>query len=114
MISNSIAKHVSEIIGVVFLCFSDNIIAQIPINGTAVLEPYDYVIIHVGTNGIGDGAPYQSIISDYGIRIGIIRHNKRGININMSAIIPRPRDNAISGPFIRKVNQYLHEYEHVH
>ena len=28
----------------------------------------------------------------------------------MSAIIPRPRDHALSDPMIRKVNQYLQKY----
>ena len=65
------------------------------------------MIIHVGTNDIGERAPYQSIISDYGNPIGIIRQKKRGINIIMSAIIPRPKDYALSDPMIRKNKQYL-------
>ena len=93
IISDSIAKHVSGIDGVVLQCFSGDRIAQIGNkidNGIAVLSPYDYVIIHVGTNDIGDRAPYHSILSDYGNLIGIMRKKKRDINIIMSAIIPRP------------------------
>ena len=91
-------------------CFSGDRIAQIANKisyGTAVLDPCDYVIIHVGTNDIGDGVPYQSIIFDYGNLIGIIRQKKRGMNIIMSAIIPRHKDHAISDPMIRQVHQYL-------
>ena len=94
-------------------CFSCARIAQIAnkiSSGTAVLDPYDYVIIHTGTKDIGDRTPYHSIISDYGNLIGIIRQKKRDIIIIMYAIIPRPMDHAISDPMIRKVNQYLQKY----
>ena len=76
-------------------------------NGISVLSPYDYVIIHVGTNDIGDRAPYHSILSDYDNLIGIIRKKKRDINIIMSAIIPRPKDRALTDPMIGQINGYL-------
>ena len=82
----TIAKHVSGIDGVVLQYFAGDIIAQIANkndNNTAVLEPYDYVLIHVGMNDIGDWASYQITLSDYGNLIGIIRKQKRSINIIM-------------------------------
>ena len=36
----------------------------------ATLLPYDYVILHVGTNGIDNCASFDNIIKDYAISLG--------------------------------------------
>ena len=77
----TVAKHVSGI-GGVLQCFPGRRIAQIANkidNNTAALEPYDYVLIHVGTNDIGDRSSYQNILSDYGNLTDIVRKKKRSI-----------------------------------
>ena len=61
----------------------------------------------MGTNDIGDRAPYHIILSDYGNLIGIIRKKKRDINIVMSAIIPRHKDHALTDSMIIQINGYL-------
>ena len=94
----------------VLQCFPGDRIAQIANKidcGEANIAPYDYVLIHVGTNDIGSRASYQSILSDYGNLIGILRKKKRHISIIISAIIPRPKDHFDTDPMIRRVNAHL-------
>ena len=55
------------------------------------MEPYDYVIIHAGTNDIGYRRSFKDIISDYGHLIGICRKKKSSAQIVISAILPRPK-----------------------
>ena len=47
----------------------------------ADLNPYDFVILHVGTNDIYNRAPFDSMISDFGNLIGILKRRKPSIHI---------------------------------
>ena len=82
--------------------FSGQTIAQV-----ATLEPFDYVILHVGTNDLDNRAPHDDIISDFGNLIGICQDKKPSIQITVSAILPRPVDIKIADNFRRKVDYYL-------
>lgn len=96
--------------GVTLQIFRGDTIAQIASrieSGEADLYPYDFVIIHVGTNDIQNRARYHSIISDYGNLVGICKKKKPSVYIVLSAILPRPVDHSISDPMIRSVNQHL-------
>ena len=73
----------------------------------ADLAPFDYVIIHVGTNNIARRESFESILSDYANLIGIIRKVKPVINIIISAILPRPVDHEVTDQMIRNVNHFL-------
>ena len=76
IIGDSIIKHVSGIDGCSVQPFRGDTISQISNkinNKVAKLLPYDYVILHVGTNNIGDRAPFQDIIKDYANLLGIVK-----------------------------------------
>ena len=73
----------------------------------AILDNFDYVIFHVGTNDIDNRASYQAILSDFGNLIAICRKQKPAIKIIISAIIPRPRDHSDTDSMIRSVKGYL-------
>ena len=110
IIADSIAKQLSGLDGVKLQIFRGYTIAEVAStvnSGAADLYPYDFVIIHVGTNDIGNRASFHSIISDYGNLIGIIRRKKPTIQIVLSAILPRPVDHNITDPMIRSVNERL-------
>ena len=90
--------------------FSGRTISQISAkidNNEANLEPYDYVIIHAGTNDIGNRHSFKEIISDFGNLVGIYRKKKPSIQIIISGILPRPKDHTITDPVIRDVNKHL-------
>ena len=55
-------------------------------NNEANLEPYDYVIIHVGTNEIGVRHSFREIISDFGNLVGICQKKKPSIQTIVSGI----------------------------
>lgn len=69
--------------------------------------PFDYVILHVGTNDLDNRFPYENIISDFGNLIGICQGKKPSICIVVSAILPRPLDYDITDSVRRSVNDYL-------
>ena len=61
IISDSLAKYISGIEGVKLHVFKGDTIAGLAQRITskqAYLGPYDYVLIHVGTNDIGLKVPY--------------------------------------------------------
>ena len=75
--------------------------------GEADLGPFDYVIVHIGTNDIGRRQPFESIVSDFANLIGIIRKVKPRINVIISAILPRPVDHEDTDEMIRRINFHL-------
>lgn len=110
IISDSIAKYITGIDGMLLQAFSGDTLARLTnrlLTKEANIEPFDYVLFHVGTNDIGKRASFHSIMSDFGNLIGVCRKVKPGIKIIISAIIPRPVDHEITDPMIRKVNKYL-------
>ena len=113
IISDSIAKNVSGIDGCVVQAFRGDTISQLTNriqSKQAKLLPFDFVIIHVGTNDIENGEPFNAMISSYGNLIGVIREIHPSIQIIISAIIPRPRDHVITDPRIRDVNSHLNKF----
>lgn len=113
IISDSIAKYVTGIDGCTVQSFRGDTIARLTsrmLSGQAILEHFDFVIIHVGTNDIGNRATFNNIISDFGNLIGVCRKINPLINIIISAILPRPVDNDITDTVIRKVNSHLHKF----
>ena len=112
IISDSIAKNVSGIDGCVVQPFRGDNIARLTNRikwKQAKLRPYDYVIVHVGTNDIEDGASFNSNISSYGNLIGVIREVHPSVQIVMSAIIPRVKDHKATNKIIRDVNSHLNK-----
>ena len=74
------AKNVTGIFGATLQIFSGKTILQVANKiqyGYATLEPFDYVILHVGTNDLGDRAPYDHIISDFCNLIGICQNKNK-------------------------------------
>lgn len=110
IISDSIAKYVSGIDGVVVQAFSGDTISRLTnrlLSRQASLENFDYVIFHVGTNDIANRSSFNAIISDFGNLIAMCRKVKPSIKIIVSAILPRPVDHDITEPVIKQVNSYL-------
>lgn len=104
------AKNVTGIFGTTLQVFSGRTISHVANEiqyGHANLEPFDYIILHVGTNDLGNRSPYAHIISDFGNLIGIIQNKKPSIKIIVSAILPRPVDLDITDGVRRAVNDYL-------
>ena len=112
IIGDSIIKHVSGIDGCSVPPFRGDTISQLSNrinNKVAKLLPFDYVILHVGTNNIGDRAPFEDIIKNYANLLGIIRKMHRAIHKIVSAIIPRPCDYKVSDPMVRAANSHLNK-----
>ena len=77
--SDSIAKHVWGIEGVLVQSFSGDTIAKIAHkvdSGRASLNNFDYVIFHTGTNDTDNEASFHDMTSDYGNLVGICRKKK--------------------------------------
>ena len=70
------------------------------------LLPYDYLILHMGTNDIGDRANFENIIKEYANLPGIIRKMHPTVHIIFSTIIPRPCDYNVSDPIVRAINSH--------
>lgn len=125
ILGDSIPKRVSDIQGVVLECNPGDTIAKMAhrIDTRQIsLERFNYVLIHVGTNDVDNfkhknafckdqpidiDRAFNSMISDYGNLIGIIRRRKPDISILISAILPRPKDHKLTDELIKKVNGYL-------
>ena len=84
--------------GVVVKCFPGYNIVKLTmkldktLKGHIELSPFDYIIVHVGTNNIDRRDSYDNIIADNGNLIPVIKKNNSSIRIIMSAILPRPVD----------------------
>ena len=61
----------------------------------------------MGTNDLGNRAPYNNIISDFGNLIGICKQKKPSIQLVVSAILPRPVDLDSTDNVRRNINDYL-------
>lgn len=108
--SDSIAKYVNNIEGVVLEAFRGDTISKIAhrIETRQVsLDGFDYIILHAGTNNVGNSDTFENIISDYGNFVGICRRINPKIKIVISAILPRPVDHEITDPLIRRINNYI-------
>ena len=112
LIGDSIIKNVSGIDGCSIQSFRGDTISKLAnkiFSKVAKLLPYDYVILHVGTNDIDNRAPFDNIIKDYANLLGIIRKLHPTVQIIVSAIIPRPCDYKVSDPMVRDINSYLNK-----
>ena len=111
IVGDSIIKNMPPIDGVVVKSFRGDSIAKLTMRidkGHVNLSPFDYIIIHVGTNNIDRRDSYHDIISDYGNLIPIFKKkNKRSIRIIMSAIIRRPVDHDQTDEMIKNINKCL-------
>ena len=69
IVGDSIIKNLPPIDGGVIISFRGDTIAQLTNRidkGQVNLSPFDYIIIHVGTNNIDKRHSYGNIIADYG------------------------------------------------
>ena len=113
IVSDSIAKHVQGIEGVDVKAFPGDSISKIGYRidkNHVMLDKYDYILLHVGTNDIDRKASFHGMISDFGNLIGICRKQKPGIKIIISSIIPRPVDFDNTDNPSRRVNGYLEKF----
>ena len=94
LIGDSIIKNVSGIDGCSIQSFRGDTISKLAnkiFSKVAKLLPYDYVILHVGTNDIDNRKLHPTV------------------QIIVSAIIPRPCDYKVSDPMVRDINSYLNK-----
>ena len=107
IVGDSIIKNMLPIDGVIIKSYPGDSIARLTMRidgGEVNLSPFDYIIVHVGTNNIDRRHSYDDIITDYGNLIPIIKKKKRSIRFIISAILPRPVDH---DRMIKKVNKCL-------
>lgn len=110
IVGDSIIKYITDIEGVKIKSFPGATIGKISTlisNGIIELNDHDYIILHVGTNNIGNGNSFEEIISDYGNLVAIIRKKKRTIRIIVSSILPRPLDHSSTDKQIKDINGHL-------
>ena len=107
IVGDSIIKDIRDIVGVTVRPFPSAIIGALTyfIEDKKIdLQPYDYIILHVGINNIGNRDRYDGMISDYASLIAIVRRCKPDIRIVVSSILPRPVDH---DKMIKSVNRHL-------
>ena len=77
--------------GVVVKCFPSATIAKLSrlLSTDVKLHNFEYIIIHVGTNNIGNRDSFGNILSDYGNLIASVKKLKSSIRIIVSAFLPR-------------------------
>lgn len=110
IVGDSIIKDLNHIDGVTLKAFPGATIGKLAVlfsKGHISLEEYDYIIIHVGTNNVGNRNSVDHIKSDYGNLVATVRKLKPHIRIVISSILPRPVDHKITDPVIRDINKYL-------
>ena len=110
IIGDSIIKDLAPIEGVTLKAFPGATIGYLSVlisNGDIDLTNHDFIIVHVGTNNIGNRDSYGAIISDYGNLIAQIRKRKPSIRVIISSILPRPVDHAVTDQMIKNVNTHL-------
>ena len=113
IIGDSIIKNVSGIDGCTIQSFRGDTISQLAQKidlKQAKLRPYDYVILHVGTNDIDNHAPFEHMVKDYTNLLGIVRKIHPAVQIIVSAMIPRPCDYYDTDPMLRAVNSFLNKH----
>ena len=66
-----------------------------------------HLILHVGTNDIGNGLSSKLITQYYCNLLELITHNFSNINIIMSAILPRPIDFDTTKQLVIETNNRL-------
>ena len=95
--------------GVVVKCFPSATIAKLSrlLSTDVNLHNFEYIIIHVGTNNIGNRDSFGNILSDYGNLIASVKKLKSSIRIIVSAILPRPVDHDNTDSMIKAVNMEL-------
>lgn len=72
-----------------------------------VVSNHDFLIVHVGTNDIGNRQSFGAIVSDFGNLVAQIRQKKPSIRIIISSILPRPLDHVDTDSMIKAVNSHL-------
>ena len=110
IIRDSIIKDLAPIEGVTLEAYPSSTIGYLSVlisNGGINFTNYDFLIVHVGTNNIGNRDSFGAIVSDFGNLIAQIRKKKPSIRIIISSILPRPLDHTDTDNMIKKVNTHL-------
>ena len=109
IVGDSIIKNMDPLDGVVVKCFPSATIAKLSrlLSTDVKLHNFEYIIIHVGTNNIGNRDSFGNILSDYGNLIASVKKLKSSIRIIVSAILPRPVDHDDTDSMIKAVNTEL-------
>ena len=109
IIGDSIIKHIMDIDGCTVQSFRGDTISKLTRKIEHNVLPYDFIIVHVGTNVIHNRASFDDIIKDYYNLIATIRVKHSSVQIIVSAIIPRPCDYYESDTMVRAVNSHLNK-----
>ena len=109
IVGDSIIKNMDPLDGVVVKCFPSATIAKLSrlLSTDVKLHNFEYIIIHVGTNNIGNRDSFGNILSDYGNLIASVKKLKSSIRIIVSAILPRPVDHDDTDSMRKAVNTQL-------
>ena len=107
---DSIIKHLPAIEGVELRSFPGTTIARLAktiSKGVVTFEDKAFVILHVGTNDIGNSYTEEHIYSDYANLIAVIRSQNSKVKIIVSSILPLPVDHNVTAGVICKINAHL-------
>ena len=109
IVGDSVIKNMDPLDGVVVKCFPSAIIAKLSrlLPTDVKLLNFEYIIIHVGANNIGNRDSCGYILSNYGNLIASVKKLKPSIRMIVSAILPRPVDHDDTDSMITAVNFVL-------
>lgn len=79
----------------------------------ARVKKYTHLILHVGTNDIGNGLCSKLITQYYCNLLELITHNFSNIKIIMSAILPRPIDFDRTKQLVIETNNCFNLLKHI-
>ena len=79
----------------------------------ARVKKYTHLILHVGTNDIGNGLCSKLITQYYCNLLELITHNFSNIKIIMSAILPRPIDFDTTKQLVIETNNCFNLLKHI-
>lgn len=107
IVSDSIAKYVSDIIGTSVTAFPGINISRLSnrISKGFVDLNSEFVILHVGTNDI-NSLHVLEMLSSYNDLLSVVRSCSRS-QIAVSACLPRPIDHEVNGNKIKEFNKGL-------
>lgn len=112
MISDSIAKYIDNVDGLVVQSYRGATISQLEsyiLNEDLRLHSFDFIIFHVGTNDISRFST-KMIMQSFKFLIRSCRNVARQVPIGISAILPRPVDFDTTRDICVEVNIKLEEF----
>lgn len=110
LLSDSTCKHVNKIRGMDIYSIPGaniHIIHQFIKENSALFQKYTHLLLHVGTNDIGNGLSSNLIVQYYNNLFELVHTYCPKIKIVISAILPRPVDFEKTKNIVIDTNKFL-------